>query len=378
MCSLGKRRSAFTLVELLVVIAIFVVLAGLLLPAIQRIRESAAQMMCASNLKQITLATYNYHNDYNRFPPGYLGPLNNETSWTAGNVNTFQHVSTLYFLLPYMDRVTVWEKLRVNINDDIQQTGNAWFNTPANIPYASERLKIFECPADNVIRGISVGDGYTGLQNGAPAPGAILSQHFYNQTGAQGLFYIREIMPSTNPAATHLGRTNYFSVAGVGGRGTHTSSFSIGSPAVSVPGGGLNTYRGIFTNRSDTRMIDIRDGVSHTLMYHESQGGVALHDRDYWYTWIGSSNDASAGGIAQGTARWFNWSSAHPAVLLTGFGDGSVRSFRKGSSALSDLQLVYQGGASATAPGPDYLIILQLSGHNDAGNPDISAVLYSD
>ena len=97
------RRHGFTLIELLVVIAIIAILIALLLPAVQQAREAARRTQCRNNMKQIALAAHNFHDDYNRFPPGFLGPQNPTDTIDSGGAQPY--IATLAFLLPQMEHI---------------------------------------------------------------------------------------------------------------------------------------------------------------------------------------------------------------------------------------------------------------------------------
>lgn len=154
----STSRLGFTLVELLVVIAIIGILIGMLLPAVQQVREAARRTSCANNLAQLGIAVHNYEFAMEHLPPGVINPNGPIRSEEKG-----QHVSFLVELLVYV------EQNGIANNFDIA----AGTYAPANAPARQMVIPTYTCPSfartmnDSLTAGLT---NYAGCHNGTEAP----------------------------------------------------------------------------------------------------------------------------------------------------------------------------------------------------------------
>jgi prepilin-type N-terminal cleavage/methylation domain-containing protein len=235
------RRRAFTLIELLVVIAIIAILIGLLLPAVQKVREAAARAQCSNNLKQVGLAMHNYHDANGTLPYGE-GPGNPADPITTRRGCCWGDWQTL--ILPYIEQQAMFNGYKNLGGNDIK--GMAITGTSIRLRYGdspnvenvtSQRLKILTCPSDT------------------PNPGAIT-------TTIGGVTYA---ITSHNYVANY-GNTNNYQV-------------DITTPVALKFGGAPFGWA-----PQISKLTDLTDGTSNTMLASETVQGIGSDLRGFsWW-----------------------------------------------------------------------------------------------
>ena len=287
--------AGFTLVELLVVIAIIAILIGLLVPAVQKVREAANRATCSNNLKQMCLAVHSFESSNRYLPPG---TVNDSTPSLAAFPNGARGCHP--FLLPFMEQATVFSLF----NFGTVGGPKMHWNDPANQAAYQSRIPSFQCPSVGGTR------TYSSSDHGNPYTDASLSDyHALNGVVFGG---------SNN--AVGKGLVPF----------TYTQRTARGVLATPYAGGLRN------------RLREIRDGTSNTLMFTERAGGPEVYKMgrptgtkltDSAWAQDGSSfniagTDAGEQGGGPCAVNCTNKNeiySFHSGGAFVGFADGSVR-----------------------------------------------------
>ena len=320
-----RRRPGFTLIELLVVIAIIAILIGLLLPAVQKVREAASRAKCQNNLKQLALAAHNYESANSVLPPGYLAgtPVEQPTSGSIDWLTRNQFIGLHVFLLPFVEQENLYRQFqaargpkwdidlsRSNTSPGLKPT--PWYDDgPATLEVARAEVPTFRCPSADVGRIVHTVN--MNQQNHAINGGFTYGNH------------LSEMLPGRRP-----GGTNYLGVAGLG----------VGQYPQWKP------YQGVFTNRSRGTILGISDGASNTLFFGEvsgqrfviglDQNGLPsdnFYDLQYYnrseHGWTASGSITTDLGLGNGSDwSFYQFSSHHTGIVQFAQADGAVRRYR--------------------------------------------------
>jgi len=338
-----ERRRAFTLIELLVVIAIIAILIALLVPAVQKVRESAARLQCQNNLKQIGLAVHNYHDVKKALPPSQLWLYPDFPKYSLDQKSW----SWMFFILPYVEQASLYNQ--VNPQVDAQVDKPDVIKTP---------VPVYMCPSD-------------------PGSGnPVVFVDWLNNTSTHHDPARFNQPPSALNSRTSFSRlqNKSYPVAFTSYRGcwgqnwfatTTWKNMAVGGGYVGDPVNGYNgcscgdgihfaqnNTQGLSVNRS-VKLTDITDGTSNTFYAGETR--IADNIQTMW----ASTDDAGASCVfdpgdinPQTGGQWdtvggtaFRFSSAHMNGINFVYADGSVRFVSTGISRTTWRALAtYNGG----------------------------------
>jgi len=248
-------RPGFTLIELLVVIAIIAILIGLLLPAVQKVRDAAARMSCQNQMKQLGLALHGYANSYNQFPPGAEGAVLPKPN-PAGNTTTIVGTSWIVYILPYIEQENVYKQYNFALD----------YNSVANGTVGSAFIPTLYCPSGPNPKQFL--DPNTNVTTNT-------STHYYGVMGPGG---------TTNPTANPTMPTFSYVVGSANANGAWSAHGILSH--FTTTAGSVSTFRQI-------RITDVTDGMSNTLMVGERSMAVPPGTTNPFRTWIRGNNGGS-------------------------------------------------------------------------------------
>lgn len=332
-------RWAFTLIELLVVIAIIAVLIGLLLPAVQKVRDAAARIKCSNNLKQLGLAAHNYESAYKTLPPSLIVELGMPPGGMGQPGHPYPGIvhSWVPNFLPYIEQ----ENLYRNYNFRYP-----WFSSPALVPGTPDNQAVLRTPIPILICPAAPGSDRT----------------------VTGVFNFGTNFPYSNLAVTDYatcssinpGSITFF---GYPASATQIMLMSAMRPDMSGQGLSLIGYPAMKPNP----VTQIRDGASNTILLCEdagrperwvggqlvgtnlNDGGWGHHDNDYGLDGAVSKNDPTAPGNCVINCHNNNETySFHAGGANHVFADGSVRFIRETIAPRTYAALITARGGTLT------------------------------